>query len=68
MKLKIIDILKCGDGFRYFLIENGTTIRWIEFNSKNEVEKSNFKKGSKAELNLAEFLHNVRRNSLLSDI
>lgn len=68
MKLKIIDILKCGDNYRYFLIENGIKICWIEFNSKKEVENSNFKKGSKAESKLAEFLHNVRRNSLLSDI
>lgn len=68
MKLKIIDILKCSDCYRYFLIEDGIKIRWIEFNSKQEVKNSNFKKGSKAELKLADFLYSVRRNHLLSDI
>ncbi|HGJ5868506.1 hypothetical protein [Arsenophonus nasoniae] len=68
MKMKIIDILKCGDSYRYFLIENGTKIRWIEFNGKKEVKYSCFKKGSKAELKLAELLFNVRRGSLLIDI
>lgn len=39
MKLKIIDILKCDGGYRYFLIENGIKICWVEFNSKKRSGK-----------------------------
>ncbi|EPL5161511.1 hypothetical protein LL320_002760 [Proteus mirabilis] len=68
MNMKITDILKFGDCYRYFLIKNSTEICWIEFNGKKEIKCSNFEKGSKEELELAEFLYNVHRNHLLSDI